>query len=465
MLAWVRQWGASVVFGVVLAVAVPWTAWAQNCPNVSISVNSVVPRYYPGGDTTANLFPVRPQNLNPTWINYSDCKNNINLQFTLLISGLPCTDTIQVWAGTVDCTQVAARQADSGQTHCWPVTPFGSFTMASTSTGNIRAQDIVEFITNDEPPELYTPGGIKSCESQDAPGGESISLYFMAIEPDGQTLDGTAGEYPFGADLLGPYPPTNVTAGIGENLIVVNWTPAVDSTIQGFNIYCQQQGTAGPDGALDVFVPPEASLVCPDTGAVATTDAAMDATTLMSGDSGCHLVNLLDAGGPGGQVCQSNVLVNEFVLGTATSTPTDGAVVIPDAENTTSDSSVVSGTAVGVSDIPGDYLCGQTGGNTTSMYVVTNFADGGAGIFDGVQYAVGVAAFDDTGNTGILGPLSCVVPAKVKDFWTEYTNAGGLAGGGFCALQGPGMPVSGSLLGIGIGVAALTYVRRRRWRR
>jgi len=467
MVRWLRQWGASVVFGAVLAVAIPWTAWAQNCPNVSLSVNSVVPRYYPGGDSNANLFPIRPQNLNPTWINYNDCKNDINLQFTLLISGLPCTDTIQVWAGTVDCTQVSARQANSGATHCWPVTPTGSFTMASTSTGNIRAQDIVEFITNPEPPFIYTPGGIKSCQSQDAPGGESLSLYFMAIEPDGQTLDGTAGEYPFGADLLGPYPPTSVTAGIGENLIVVNWTPAVDSTIQGFNIYCQQQGTVGPDGALDVFVPQEASLVCPDTGPMSTADGAMDASTaLMSGDSGCHLVNLLDAGGPGGQACVSNVLVNEFVLGTTSSIPTDGAITpIPDAATTTGDAMVVSGMPVGVSDISGDYLCGQVGGNTTSSYVATNFNDGGAPISDGIQYAVGVAAFDGTGNTGILGPLSCVVPAKVKDFWTEYTSTGGLGGGGFCALQGPGMPVSGSLLGMGMGVAAIAYVRRRRRRR
>jgi hypothetical protein len=204
MVRWLRQWGASVVLGIVLAVMIPWTAWAQTCPTVSISVNSVVPRYYPGGDSTANLFPVRPQNLNPTWINYNDCKNDINLQFTLLISGLPCTDTIQVWAGTVDCTQVAARQADSGQKHCWPVTPTGSFTMASTSTGNIRAQDIVEFIANAEPPEVYTPGDLGSCQSlihmgSTQCGGIDLGLYFMAIEADGVTVDGTSAEYDMGA--------------------------------------------------------------------------------------------------------------------------------------------------------------------------------------------------------------------------------------------------------------------------
>jgi hypothetical protein len=459
MVRWLRQWGTTVAFFAALAVLIPLTARAQNCPNVSISVNSLVPRYYPGADTTANLFPVRPQNLNPTWINYSDCKSDINLEFTLLISGLPCTDTIQVWAGTVDCTQVAARQADSGQTHCWPVTVQGAFTMASTSTGNLRAQDIVQFITNAEPPETYTRAGPKACQSQDAPGSVALGLYFMAIEPDGQTVDGTSAEYDMGADLLGPYPPSSVTAGVGENLIVVNWTPATDSTIQGFNIYCQAQGMVGAEGAP--VMPQEASVICP--GGATMTDAAGDAT-LMSSDSGCHSVNLLDAGGSGGQACVSSVLVDEFQLGT-TSSITDGAIAPIIDSSTGTDGAPIAGTAVGISDIAPSFLCGQVGGNTTSSYVVTNFSDGGPPIMDGTEYAVGVAAFDGTGNTGILGPLSCVIPAKVKDFWTEYTSAGGLAGGGFCALQGPGMPVSGSLMGIGMGVTALAFARRRRRRR
>jgi hypothetical protein len=200
---WLGQWGASVIMGVALTV-IPATGWAQNCPNVNISVNPVVPRFSPGGDTAAHLSPARPPNLDPDGISYDDCKSDLNLQFTLLISGLPCTDTIQVWAGTVDCTQVSARQADSGATHCWPVTPTGSFTMASTSTGNIRAQDIVEFVANAEPPEIYAPGDVKSCQSLakigPAPcGGVALGLYFMAIEADGTTVDGTSGEYELGA--------------------------------------------------------------------------------------------------------------------------------------------------------------------------------------------------------------------------------------------------------------------------
>jgi hypothetical protein len=453
-----------------LALLVPELAWAQTCPNINITVNSVVPRYSGATDTPGNLFPLRPQNLQPTWINYNDCINDIRLQFTILVGGLPCSDTIQVWAGTVDCTQTSARQANSGATHCWPVTGTGAFAMAASSTGDIRAPDIVRYVTDDEPPTIFTgvgplasaPEVKKACQSQASPGGVSVSLYFMAIEADGQTVDGTSGEYDFGADLVGPYAPTNVTAGVGEDLIVVNWTPAVDSTIQGFNIYCQDQGAIVKDAGT---VMPEATLVCPDTGVVSTVpeadivDGEVVDTGVMTPDAaGCHFVNLIDAGGPGGSSCVSSVLVNEFEIG-ASAAEVEGGVA-PEIE-ASAEASVATG-GVGISDIPGMYLCGQVGGNTTSSYTVQNFSDGGPGIKDGTEYAVTVAATDDTGNIGVIGNLSCVIPAPVITFWSAYTSDGGLAGGGFCALEGPGMPVSGSLFGIGMGVAAITLARRRR---
>jgi len=467
--------GACVAF---LAVLAPDLAWAQQCPSVSINVNPLVPRYSgPPGDTNAELYPLRPQNLYPTWINYKDCKDDIRLQFTMLVSGLPCTDSIQVWAGTVDCTQVAARQANSGATHCWPVTPPGAFQMQTSSTGDIRAQDIVHYITNPEPPTTYVPGDVTSCESQASPGGVSLGLYFMAIEADGQTVDGTSGMYgsgsssggmttmgAFGADLVGPYAPSNVTAGVGENLIVVNWLPAIDSTIQGFNVYCQAQGMTTDAGILI----PDATLVCPDTGVASVPDANAEGGVAETGPvatpdaAGCHYVNLLDAGGSGASSCNSSVLVNQFTVSPLTATTSvDGAVIPPVTFDSGSDAVAPTGN-VGISDIPGMYLCGQVGGNTTSSLVVQNFLDGGPNIKDGIQYAVTVAATDGTGNTGIIGNVSCVIPSPVIDFWTAYTNAGGLAGGGFCALEGAGMPVGGTLFGLGIGVAALTLARRRR---
>jgi hypothetical protein len=199
--------GVLVVCASLFAVLVPQVAWGQTCPAISINVNSVVPRYTGARDTSGNLLPLRPQNLQPTWIDENDCKSDARLQFTVLIGGLPCTDTIQVWAGTTDCTQVSARQANSGSTGCWPVAASGSFAMSSSATGDIRAQDIVAFINSAEPPTIYAPSSVEACQAlvDDAKltqCGMPLSLYFMAIEADGETVDGTSAIYDLGAELV-----------------------------------------------------------------------------------------------------------------------------------------------------------------------------------------------------------------------------------------------------------------------
>ena len=201
--------------------------------------------------------------------------------------------------------------------------------------------------------------------------------------------------------------------------------------------------------------------MCPDTGVSTLTDSATDATSVTDA-AGCHYVNLTDSGSGGGSNCVSSVLTNVFETSPSGVTA-EGGVVAP-IEASVADGAVSTG-QVGISNIPDMYLCGQVGGNTTNSYVVTNFSDSGPNIKDFSQYAVTVAAFDGSGNTGVIGNLSCVIPEPVTDFWTAYTNAGGTAGGGFCALQGPGMPVSTSLFGMGIAGIGIGLFRRRRRRR
>jgi hypothetical protein len=451
---------------VALGAFLPRPAAAQtttaNCPNITLSVNPTVPRFTSPSDTPATAYPYRPQNLDPTGINYQDCIDDIYLEFTLLIGTVACTDTIWVWAGTTDCTQTSARERNSGSFQCWPVAPIGAFMMAATSTGNIRARDIVAHLSDSASSStLYTPAPKTACESQDAPGSVGLTIYFMAMEPDGATVDGSAS-YALDADLVGPYAPTDVVAGIGDGVIIVSWTPAVDSTIQGFNVYCEPFTTEA-DAATTL---PDASLVCATTTSTATTttaDATADATTTTTTDAGCHYVNVLDSGVGGASSCESpgNILKNEYEIG-VNGAVVDGGVV------TEADSAVeaaVTG-SVGISNIPTEFLCGQVGGNTTSSLNVTNLgSDGSPPIKDGTKYAVTVAAFDGTGNVGIIGNLSCVTPSKIKTFWDVYTADGGGGGGGFCALQGAGMPVSSSLLGIGVGASVVGLARRRRRRR
>jgi MYXO-CTERM domain-containing protein len=189
-----------------LAVLAPTSARADTCADISVNVNSVVPRYTGTSDTPANLYPLRPPNEEPTWIDYDDCKADVRLQFTVLIGGLPCDDTLQVWAGSVDCTQASARESSSGGPRCWPVTPAGLFAMQSSSTGDIRARDIVGLIRNAEIGTVYSEQGASACQSllgtsSTQCSGVSLSLYFMAVEADGVTVDGTSAEYDFGAEV------------------------------------------------------------------------------------------------------------------------------------------------------------------------------------------------------------------------------------------------------------------------
>jgi hypothetical protein len=177
------------------------------CPSISIHVDVVVPRFPDtnADDNPNHTFPSRPQNLDPTGIDYNDCSSNIHLQFTGSVDGLPCTDTMQIWAGTTDCTPTSARQTNSGAAHCWPGT--STVALQTAFTLNIRAQDLVAFLDNAKPPTAYTPQGATACKPLDTPrceGFVSLNLYFMAIEADGLTMDGTPALYSLDAIVGSP---------------------------------------------------------------------------------------------------------------------------------------------------------------------------------------------------------------------------------------------------------------------
>ena len=56
------------------------------------------------------------------------------------------------------------------------------------------------------------------------------------------------------------------------------------------------------------------------------------------------------------------------------------------------------------------------------------------GLTNGVTYATAVAAVDTYFNSGNLSSLACATPEPVTGFFEAYRDAGGQAGGGFCAI-------------------------------
>jgi hypothetical protein len=128
---------------------------------------------------------------------------------------------------------------------------------------------------------------------------------------------------------------------------------------------------------------------------------------------------------------------------------------------------------VGVATIPCDYLIGAScpagqPAYTAQTITLTGESNGSytlKGLTNNVHYNVVVSAVDNSGNIGPpSSPIACDYPAPVTDFWDRYRGAGGPAGGGFCALEGVGMPAGTAMLFGSLGAGLLAAVRRRRRR-
>jgi hypothetical protein len=101
------------------------------------------------------------------------------------------------------------------------------------------------------------------CEGDDTKATPAQrTIWFMVLNedlelPSGQTGATYVQKWTYSYDLVGPKPPTGVTAGIGENAVVVKWSEAenADSDIDEYWFLCEpppgETGAAGATGAPD----------------------------------------------------------------------------------------------------------------------------------------------------------------------------------------------------------------------
>ncbi|HEX6274153.1 MAG TPA: hypothetical protein VFZ53_13990 [Polyangiaceae bacterium] len=104
--------------------------------------------------------------------------------------------------------------------------------------------------------------------------------------------------------------------------------------------------------------------------------------------------------------------------------------------------------------VPGEI---PTVGYKTQTNASTTEAQAG-GLTNGVLYAVGVSSVDNFNNAGPLSKLDCAIPEPVTGFFEAYRDAGGLGGGGYCALGATRSLGSAAF----VGLAALAFIARRR---
>ncbi len=102
-------------------------------------------------------------------------------------------------------------------------------------------------------------------------------------------------------------------------------------------------------------------------------------------------------------------------------------------------------------DPPEGYGCGDTSGVATNGEAT--------GLENGQSYAVAVASVDAYGNVGVLSGLACGVPEPVTGFFEAYRDAGGQAGGGYCAMHAGKSRLSAAL--VALALLGLVFRRRR----
>ncbi len=341
----------------------------------------------------------------PFYVSRRDCIENAIFRFRLQVKGLTNVKgkVLQTWAtDSSDCSLSASKTNGD----CGLVAQNSTLSSATEFTVEARARDIVRAYKTPRPTTLAD--GTPDAEICDSNIENTVVLQFFVMS--GTDLVSNIVEYKnTQIDLVGPDAPIEVTAGIGENKLIVEWDvpdgeEATDT--QSFAFYCDvsgppttQQNEGGATG----------------TGATSGIAGAAGAAGGLGVGSG--------TGGAGGA--------------------DDGTAACPPGE-------------LQPGKLPTNLKlkCGDARG-------LTSRSGQAEPLENYVTYAVAVAAVDQVGNSGVLSNVACGRPEPVITFFEAYKDAGGQGGGGYCALGA--VPAPGAL-GAVILAGVTWLVRRRRQR-
>lgn len=511
------------------AILVPSAAFAQTTasgPSVAQGQQTAPNRFlnYGQANPVALGTQTRSNGLNPTGINYSDCVSDMTLDFPVILSGFGTgnSDGMQIWASVSGTCTTDVDRGNGGVPTCWLVNnglPLGTVFTGSTDYF-IRVQDIVGLQQAPPNPPVFVHQGVGACSAQPSYAAVTITLWFVPLSSEAvYDTNATALQWPLNTDLVGPPAPIGVTVGAGQTLLIANWTANTDSDTLGYNVFIDPPpGAVAPTAPMtQVICPTESSASssaaastdassgdassAPDAFEDALEDAPGDATseegadagdatlassssstatssssTSTAADAACYTVNIAQIP-PSIGSCSSSVLSSAVVVDSGVAPVEDDAG--EDAALLDETSEAGSGTGIGgIATIPCQYAVnvGCTSGspvytesNNITVTGETNTTFNISNLVDGVTYAVAVSAVDNSGNPGPPSTPQCNYPAPVNDFFDLYRDAGGLAGGGFCALQGgtkldasTGSPVSSWVAVGATGIALLAAGRRRR---
>lgn len=268
------------------------------------------------GSTVSRTHYYHDDNTTRYWISYRDCAADDALTFQVVWTGLSAA-SLEVWVGSVNCADNANRQTTTLQ--CWPVstrTPFET----TPVTVSLSVRDIIaqRKATTFDP----TAASAADCDSytgstEPAP----YDIYFLPVNSDGTTNTAvSAVKYSIKIDLLGPEPPTDLTAGIGESQLIVKFKGSISNDRTGYRVYCDD-GTvtdagAGADAGATVDaggecsssllipgeIPPASLSACGSASGKTVTE--LGATSLDNGQSYVVAVSAVDQVGNAGELSE-----------------------------------------------------------------------------------------------------------------------------------------------------------------
>ena len=265
---------ALIRYLVVLLLALPVMGFVREAQAATISVTS-----------SMRSASTHPNNLNTTWISRADCLADDVISLALSVTDAPLSGTFQVWAsaGANDCKSDEIRKSTSVPV-CGLV--FETSSLGSTTpVVRLSNRDILFALSHPGPASAQGKGTVADCAGsvQSNPLPQALTLWLMFTDVGGVANQSSIAAVQTKFALLGPNPPTGLTAGPGDTILKLNWDAAAVGTVASYAFFCDPKpGTEG-DGGF-VVVPLDAT----GTTTPTTSDAAIcsDASSSTSGDDG-----------------------------------------------------------------------------------------------------------------------------------------------------------------------------------
>ncbi len=212
-------------------------------------------------------------------INRQDClAADALITFNLSITGADAANLFEVWSGS-NCNVKTNRDENNTCIQVAEGDPVSHVVKVSVQDILQKEQTVGAGIGT---------GSEDTCNQGGSSGETKRTLYFMILDQNALEAAPIMQQWAFSYDLVAPATPTGISAGPGEQSLIVEFTAPTDKDLSKYRFYCAADEGGCTSSALmagaDVTTPlPEGVVACGDTTAAGASDG--NATGLANGSS------------------------------------------------------------------------------------------------------------------------------------------------------------------------------------